>query len=982
MQKRSLHRSRISTSLAIALALASPYVLAETNTAASPVATFNNNFYNDLEGALSGYVMFAQHAIIPAKQHIPNDTQPHLTGARNTLVMMKLSERDKHAKQVRVSVFDKDNALKAQFDMASPDALPSIAGSGLSAGLNTDDFKIPSAYDRSFSGTSTLKKFEDASFFTEQLKQFSAIQLKTADGAWVSTFTLPDSNVANGRTVVVSSEAGYRSTVKYSGKRLSVNRGETRVFRYLNGSWFSDVDANAGRVKYGDFWSVAIDATFIEPGVSFAFTANGKQGTLKGVNVGAPTQVFLNTIDVGMLTPNRDQFEMQTQPELIREYFQQTPTSKLIVNNFTPLHFKEVMMPDGTLLTDFAPDTGGVHKGSMRETIGKRLMSLGINNANYGIHSSAPGGSHPYATAQISAHNTLGRYENGVVVHGLSGGAGIVTLLNSKGNEFSHELGHNYGMGHYPGGFNGSVHRPPNAVNSTWGWDADTNTFIPNFSRVKTDKATCLNDQCQEAFEGFAFNKDAMAGGGIYDATYNNYTLHTPYTAQRIQRFLENKAVFDTSSPTGFSTWNNKTQAMEAWTLKVDNATTATAGPSQVSKASLTALLSTNTLINISFSNGDWTRDIYLPNAKRSNTDKVISIAHRAGYTSSVHVNNTVETIQNGNTWHYVSNGKTWNRTNKPDLSVARIPKKQGIPITTLFGYYDPENKLRSYVYPATHGAYGMTYAQDGANATCQLNVETRRKGTLHFALSDKRFSANQMNQFNVNIERSAEVLNAEVRCNGKTLSTRQIDATDVKPTVTTIGGDNVTKPKGCIVSLSSGAKYCLSVGKSAGYSLPSWINRHEVYVQAEPGAKVVLSDYDNLSYRRIASFEGTVENRKLSNVLAQNGDYIDFSTPRSMRVEQSSTPLGCIVSLTTREQYCLPANQRSGYALPSWIRKHEVYVYADEGVKVRLGDWPNLSYNRTATFSQSMTNEELKSVKARNGQYLDFSRPQSMEVK
>lgn len=68
MGKRSFHRTTLSTSLAFALAFASPYSLADTAT--SSVATFNNNFFNDLDGALPGYVMFAQHAIIPAKQHI------------------------------------------------------------------------------------------------------------------------------------------------------------------------------------------------------------------------------------------------------------------------------------------------------------------------------------------------------------------------------------------------------------------------------------------------------------------------------------------------------------------------------------------------------------------------------------------------------------------------------------------------------------------------------------------------------------------------------------------------------------------------------------------------------------------------------------------------------------------------------------------------------------------------------------------------
>ncbi|PKF48679.1 hypothetical protein AT251_24350 [Enterovibrio nigricans] len=36
--------------------------------------------------------------------------------------------------------------------------------------------------------------------------------------------------------------------------------------------------------------------------------------------------------------------------------------------------------------------------------------------------------------------------------------------------------------------------------------------------------------------------------------------------------------------------------------------------------------------------------------------------------------------------------------------------------------------------------------------------------------------------------------------------------------------------------------------------------------------------------------------------------------------VEQESKPKGCIVSLETGAEYCLPVGQRSGYSLPSWI--------------------------------------------------------------
>ncbi len=124
----------------------------------------------------------------------------------------------------------------------------------------------------------------------------------------------------------------------------------------------------------------------------------------------------------------------------------------------------------------------------MRQRIGKELVSHGIDNANYGINSLAGEGEagHPYVAAQLAAHNSRGKYSNGIQVHGGSGGGGIVTLDNSLGNELSHEIGHNYGLGHYVDGFRGSVHRGADKVNSTWGWDADKNRFIPNFAPTRS----------------------------------------------------------------------------------------------------------------------------------------------------------------------------------------------------------------------------------------------------------------------------------------------------------------------------------------------------------------------------------------------------------------------------------------------------------------------------------------------------------------
>jgi len=90
---------------------------------------------------------------------------------------------------------------------------------------------------------------------------------------------------------------------------------------------------------------------------------------------------------------------------------------------------------------------------------------------------------------------------------------------------------------------------------------------------------------------------------------------------------------------------------------------------------------------------------------------------------------------------------------------------------------------------------------------------------------------------------------------------------------------------EGCIVSLETGEKYCLKVGERSGYSLPAFIYQHDVDVYAAPGTAVMLSDWDNLSYNRLAVFQGFTPNQELESVTAYNGKIIDFSAPRSMRV-------------------------------------------------------------------------------------------------
>ncbi len=142
------------------------------------------------------------------------------------------------------------------------------------------------------------------------------------------------------------------------------------------------------------------------------------------------------------------------------------------------------------------------------------------------------------------------------------------------------------------GGANGSIHRPANELNSTWGWDTELNIFVPNFENRKTQLTRSWDpswgqDQNNGAvvrpFNGYRFGMDSMAGGAPMWPQVNRFTLYTPYVMRDIQRNLESKTVFDAQSATGFSKWNAEQQQMLPYEHSVSQLSKVTAVPSRTS---------------------------------------------------------------------------------------------------------------------------------------------------------------------------------------------------------------------------------------------------------------------------------------------------------------------------------------------------------------------------------------------------------------
>ncbi|PKF49234.1 M66 family metalloprotease [Enterovibrio nigricans] len=751
-----------------------------------------NSLNNDLVGNLRGAVLFAQAHIVPASPDA-QDTRSHLVANRTTKVMFKPEHAPTDYTAVQVSVTDRAGKLLGTLDMLHPSqlaknvlAIPEIQNTAIDFTFNPENaFAVRDVSSEAVAAALAVN---------------DVVELKTWNGHWLRDIVLEQNNPAlDGKTFAFTSSAGYNSVVSYYQERKkTIVNGTTTVFKNVKGTWVLEDDLIFNKIGYGDgFWSAELPKEWVKPGVNFSFENQGNTGSLDNVKVGAPTELLMHTIDVGMLVEPRQGFHFQYDKEAQREYFETAPLSKMVVSEYEPVHLTEVMLPDGTLLTDHDPSEGGWHGGTMRQRIGKELISIGINNANYGIHTTTGVGEseNPYLAAQLTAHNTRGVYSNGVQTHGGSGGAGMVTLDSSIGNEFSHEVGHNYGLGHYPGGFEGSVHKPAHMTNSTWGWDSSKDVFIPNFAPQNSGGESCHDDLCVPAFNNmFRFGYDSMAGGwAMYDA--QRFTLYTPYAMHFIQKNLESKAVFDETSSTGFRKWDETTESMVEYTHSIDTLETTSVDPWNANADYIAGLLNNFDKVDLSTWNGHWARDISVPVASASNKGKIFTFKSDAGYHSYLDINGEQITVPNGSRLLYVSDGQTWVKDGEYNATKERKPDAFGVPVTTLVGYYDPQNTLDSYIFPALHGSYGYVYPDDAATLSansCALEVETANGAVLKYALKNNRRNADNMNKFHVNVARSDNPVRASVICDASVLDAKAISQPTLAPVYTVQGEDTL----------------------------------------------------------------------------------------------------------------------------------------------------------------------------------------------
>lgn len=334
----------------------------------------------------------------------------------------------------------------------------------------------------------------------------------------------------------------------------------------------SDMSITGGRedvVYTRKAWTTQLPWDVMKKGLSLTFTTDtGETGVLAAdeIEFAAPTEIIISSIELGMLTAaptSTGHYFLNDPARAGSDYFQTLPVAKMIVADYESVSLDEVIVANGVIYTDASTGTGATHSGDMRENVGKAQVSTGINLANFGTSSSTMTQTQPGTFNQRIIHHSAGNYANGVVGHGLSGGNGMATLFDSVGNELSHELGHSYGLGHYPGTNNAAtgddkVINASHHSESGWGYIAyrdrmrtnlaGDSAFLPGGFDVGAGPFV-------QNYQGiYNYNRDAMSGGWV-SSTLSQYTHYTGYSADIIQRSMKT-VVPDLAYPSGYRDWD------------------------------------------------------------------------------------------------------------------------------------------------------------------------------------------------------------------------------------------------------------------------------------------------------------------------------------------------------------------------------------------------------------------------------------------
>lgn len=326
------------------------------------------------------------------------------------------------------------------------------------------------------------------------------------------------------------------------------------------------------RIEYSTrAWSVRLPWDLVRNGISLEFTVDSgapeaKTGTLAAadIEIGEASQIVFQSVRLGLLTNvehANGHFSLRDPILSATDYFQTLPVSKMIMGSYADMELDRVIIASGKIYDSVSDVEGGVYSGDMRENVAKSQVSVGINQANFGVTSGNMRQQYAHVFKQITNHHAWGNYQNGRVGHGLSGGNGIGTLYDSWGNEASHEWGHAYGLGHYPGANlteDGRWQR--HHADSGWGFMGHRNRMRDNFYHNQQSEE--IESPGSHFMGRIPYGRDSMSGGSV-NTNLSSYTHYTAYTARIIQSDLEQFPVPDETYATGYKKWSTKTGQYE-----------------------------------------------------------------------------------------------------------------------------------------------------------------------------------------------------------------------------------------------------------------------------------------------------------------------------------------------------------------------------------------------------------------------------------
>ena len=346
----------------------------------------------------------------------------------------------------------------------------------------------------------------------------------------------------------------------------------TVTLRQPDAIFRSDYTATDGRPDYvysRRAWTGVLPWQWVQPGMELRVVDNqSRTGSLpaNAIDFGGASELVVQSIRLGMLTTppvsENDHWFRSNPAKAATDYFQTIPAAKLTAAYYEDVTLPKVMIATGIIYETASAGTGGWYEGDMRENTAKSTFSVGINMANYGVTSSSMvTQNQPQAFQTATIHHARGVYSNGTKPHGYSGGNSILTLASSRGNEFSHEIGHHYGLGHYPGESGGNYFLAVHHHDSGWGFIGHRKRMRSNILWQRGVNDGLAGSATLDATYRFA--PDAMAGGD-FQSSLSLYTHYTGYsTALRIQPALTSKAIPDKDASTGWRIWNATTRTME-----------------------------------------------------------------------------------------------------------------------------------------------------------------------------------------------------------------------------------------------------------------------------------------------------------------------------------------------------------------------------------------------------------------------------------